>query len=355
MTESRIVKFDDSIFDTLSDVSSSDAEQESIQISSIAAAEDNKQMDGVQVDCHATENSGVSSILNRENFVHNKESSPIAIPSRRALKRSHKRYKEFEGMMRDPSVARWWKRRFDLFWRFDEGIKMDKESWYIVTPEEVARRQAEICTSNVVVDAYAGAGGNTIQFAQKCQFVIGIDNNLERLSSILQPNTRVYGVKSRVDCICGDVTGVLRALRTESISAIDTVFMSPPWGGPGYTKCSRLPPGSSSWNKRRRSEIILEEMTNPCSEIFDIDGQIPTLVDAVSAAKNLFLHRPSPRVAIYLPRNSSLGQLLKLGWSGENSEDSANRHEVKIEEYWLRGRRMALCVYIGDFEIPDEV
>lgn len=29
-------------------------------------------------------------------------------------------------MMRDPTIVRWWKRRFDLFWRFDEGIKMDK-------------------------------------------------------------------------------------------------------------------------------------------------------------------------------------------------------------------------------------
>lgn len=44
------------------------------------------------------------------------------------------------------------------------------ESWYSVTPEEVARRQAEVCASDVVVDAYAGAGGNTIQFALKCQF-----------------------------------------------------------------------------------------------------------------------------------------------------------------------------------------
>nr|CUU99697.1 hypothetical transcript [Hymenolepis microstoma] len=131
-----------------------------------------------------------------------------------------------------------------------------------------------MCTSDVVVDAYAGAGGNTIQFAQKCQF----DNNLERLTTILQPNTRVYGVEARVDYICGDVTGVLRALRTEPISPVDTVFMSPPWGGPGYTKGSRLLPGSSSWNKNRRREMILEAMTNPCPEIFDIDGQIPELV-----------------------------------------------------------------------------
>ena len=28
-------------------------------------------------------------------------------------------------MMRDPEILRWWKRRYDLFERFDEGIQMD--------------------------------------------------------------------------------------------------------------------------------------------------------------------------------------------------------------------------------------
>ncbi|VDL63625.1 unnamed protein product [Hymenolepis diminuta] len=355
MSGAHILKFDDSIFDTLSDVSSSDEEHESTVHSSIATMEDNTQLEDVQSDFNENVNSVATLVLNQENSSPTEESLSSSTPSRRTLKRRRRKYKEFESMMRDPTIVRWWKRRFDLFWRFSEGIKMDKESWYSVTPEEVARRQAEVCASDVVVDAYAGAGGNTIQFALKCQFVIGIDNNLERLTNILQPNTRVYSVQAGVDCICGDVTGVLRALRTEPTSAIDTVFMSPPWGGPGYMKTNRLPPGSSSWNKRRRSEMIMEEMTNPCPEIFDIDGYIPGLVGAVTAAKNLFLDRSSPRVAVYLPRNSSLGQLLKLGWGGENSEDSKNRHEVKIEEYWLRGRRMALCAYIGDFEITDEV
>lgn len=177
---------------------------------------------------------------------------------------------------------------------------------------------------------------------------------MERLTDVLQPNARVYGVQSHIDLICGDVTNILRCLRTQPVPVIDTVFMSPPWGGPGYLKANRLPPGSASWNKRRRGEMIAKEMANPCPEIFDMEGQIPFLSDAVVAAKRLFSSRTSPRVAVYLPRNSSLGQLLKLGWGGENLNDSTNRADVRIEEYWLRGRRMALCAYIGDFELPDE-
>ncbi len=28
--------------------------------------------------------------------------------------------------VRDPEISRWWKRRFDLFERFDEGIQLDR-------------------------------------------------------------------------------------------------------------------------------------------------------------------------------------------------------------------------------------
>ncbi|KAM7534148.1 hypothetical protein Aperf_G00000105232 [Anoplocephala perfoliata] len=336
------------IFVTLSDVSSTDEEKECFTSSSLPIAEDTTKL---------KDSSFVGKskrLLSEEETQHLEHFPSIQSQSRRSLKRRRKKFGEYEDMMRNPEILRWWKRRFDLFWRFDEGIKMDEESWYTVTPEEVARRQAEVCASDIIIDAFAGAGGNTIQFALKCKFVIGIDNNLERLTNVLQPNIRVYGVQSRIDCICGDVTSVLRAVRSSPISPIDTAFMSPPWGGPGYLGTSRLPPGSSSWNKHRRRQLILEELNKPCPNIFDMDGSIPGLLGAVAAAKSLFLNRPSPRLAVYLPRNSSVGQLLKLGWDGKNLENSENRHEVKIEEYWLRGRRMAVCAYIGDFEIFDE-
>lgn len=52
--------------------------------------------------------------------------------------------------------------------RFDEGIKLDRESWFSVTPEVVARHIAEKYQYDVVLDAFCGAGGNTIQFARTC-------------------------------------------------------------------------------------------------------------------------------------------------------------------------------------------
>lgn len=57
--------------------------------------------------------------------------------------------------------------RYDLFSRYDEGIKIDEEGWYSVTPEEIAIKHAERCRDKVVVDCFSGIDGNTtIQFAK---------------------------------------------------------------------------------------------------------------------------------------------------------------------------------------------
>jgi hypothetical protein len=42
------------------------------------------------------------------------------------------------------------------------------ESWFSVTPECIAEHIAERCRCDIVVDAFCGAGGNSIQFAFTC-------------------------------------------------------------------------------------------------------------------------------------------------------------------------------------------
>lgn len=54
-----------------------------------------------------------------------------------------------------------------------------------------------------MVDAFCGAGGNAVHFAQQCRHVIGIDNCLPRLL-LAQQNARVYGVADRLDLLCAD-------------------------------------------------------------------------------------------------------------------------------------------------------
>ena len=69
--------------------------------------------------------------------------------------------------------AKYWHQRHRLFSLFDEGIQLDLEGWYSVTPESIAIHIAERCRSDVVIDAFCGVGGNAIQFAMTCNHVIG--------------------------------------------------------------------------------------------------------------------------------------------------------------------------------------
>lgn len=70
---------------------------------------------------------------------------------------------------------KYWGQRYRYFSRFDEGVSMDKEGWYSVTPEAIARHIAERVCCDVVVDPFVGCGGNAVQFALVCHLVIAID------------------------------------------------------------------------------------------------------------------------------------------------------------------------------------
>ncbi|CAL4059739.1 unnamed protein product, partial [Meganyctiphanes norvegica] len=65
-------------------------------------------------------------------------------------------------------LQKYWAQRYRLFLKFDQGIQMDEESWYSVTPEMIAAHHAYRCSCDVVVDAFCGSGGNAIQLAYTC-------------------------------------------------------------------------------------------------------------------------------------------------------------------------------------------
>ena len=127
-------------------------------------------------------------------------------------------------------LRKYWYQRYRLWERYDqgEGIRMDEESWYSVTPENIARHIAERCRCDLVVDGFCGVGGNSIQFALTCERVIAIDIDPEKIR-LARHNARVYGVEERIEFIVGDFFSLI-----PSLHGADVIFLSPPWGGPEY-------------------------------------------------------------------------------------------------------------------------
>lgn len=122
----------------------------------------------------------------------------------------------------DRTLYKYWCKRFSLFSLFDLGIKLDRESWFSVTPEKVAIYTAMRCQCDVIVDAFCGAGGNTIQFAKTCKRVIAIDID-EKKIEMAKHNANIYGVAERIEFIVGDYFELASTLKA------DVVFLSPPW------------------------------------------------------------------------------------------------------------------------------
>ena len=63
-----------------------------------------------------------------------------------------------------------------------------------------------------MVDAFAGVGGNAIQFALTCDRVIAVELCLQRLT-IARHNAKVYGVAHKIEFICGDFLQLAPSLK----------------------------------------------------------------------------------------------------------------------------------------------
>jgi trimethylguanosine synthase len=180
---------------------------------------------------------------------------------------------------------KYWRQRYDLFSRFDEGVYMNAELWYSVTPEIVAifiSKFIHACDPEVktILDVFCGGGGNTIQMARYFDKAFGIDLNEEHLYCT-EKNADIYGVQDKIELYKGSwPDGIdddhMRTLQGE----VDFVFASPPWGGPGYKG----------------------------KDCFDL-----TLLQPISVKQLLeSFFKISPNVCLFLPRNSDLSQLSEV-------------------------------------------
>lgn len=201
----------------------------------------------------------------------------------------------------DISLKKYWNQRYRYFSKFDEGIKIDNEGIFSVTPECIAKHIANICACDTIIDPFCGVGGNAIQFAFTCKKVIAIDINPLKIE-YAKNNARIYGVEDRITFIVGDFFKLAPTLKA------DVVFLSPPWGGPNYIKV----------------------------EHYDINNMmLYSATDIWNTARTV-----TENIAFYLPKNTNILQLKELC------------EHVNIEYNYIKnGRRKkikAITAYFGE-------
>ncbi|XP_059971738.1 trimethylguanosine synthase [Mesoplodon densirostris] len=202
-----------------------------------------------------------------------------------------------------PELAKYWAQRYRLFSRFDDGIKLDREGWFSVTPEKIAEhiagRVSQSFPCDTVVDAFCGVGGNTIQFALTGKRVIAIDIDPVKID-LARNNAEIYGVADKIEFICGDFLQLASRLKA------DVVFLSPPWGGPDYAT----------------------------AEIFDISTMMsPDGFEIFRLSQKI-----TNNIIYFLPRNANIDQVASLAGPGG---------QVEIEQNFLNNRLKTITAYFG--------
>lgn len=227
---------------------------------------------------------------------------------------------------------KYWEQRYRLFSMYDHGIIIDEEGWYSVTPERIASHIAKKIWSSIftptphipakkrrklaakkrnalnnsssclLLDAFCGPGGNTIQFAAEAPpggIVFAIDIDPYKIA-MARCNSVVYDVSSRIEFIIGDSLKIAPRFRA------DAVFLSPPWGGPHY----------------------IAEHEYSLKDLQPVSGEV---------MYNTF-RAVSPNIAMLLPRNVSQAEAVSLAEKGQ---------PVEVEGNYLSGKLKTITTYYG--------
>ena len=208
-----------------------------------------------------------------------------------------------------PELKKYHEQRYRFFSKYDQGIKLDYDMWFSVTPECIAKHVAQQCGKAyykeelTIIDAFCGAGGNAIQFAalNKKVKVTAIDIDEKRLE-LCKHNAKVYGVLDQITFIHGDFMEISKILKNH-----DICFLSPPWGGPEYTG----------------------------QDIFKLSFMPIDYLKMFEEASRL-----SSSVVHFVPKNSDSGDCLRLCGFFEVKK-------VKFEKQFFGRKYKTLCCYYG--------
>lgn len=132
-------------------------------------------------------------------------------------------------------LKKYWFQRFKIWSKYDKGIWMTPDSWFGVTPEPIANKiaahiaESAPASATVIVDAFAGVGGNAIALARSGRWerVFAIEKDAKTLKCA-KHNAEVYDVAGKIFWLKGDCFEVMQRFKG---SGDVVVFASPPWGG----------------------------------------------------------------------------------------------------------------------------
>lgn len=171
-----------------------------------------------------------------------------------------------------------------------EALRITEEGKYSISRPDQAQAITElICTqieclgldpsSQEIVDATAGWGGNVINFQQHFKHVCAIEKDPAHFEA-LRSNIEAYGLTRSITLIEGDCLNTLRG----GDSRASIVFADPPWSQPGRHWDKTVPEWALFLSDRALAEDVTEMMKTKSVQLLVLKVPANFAIDAFMQA-----------------------------------------------------------------------
>jgi len=304
---------------------------------------------------------------------------------------------------------KFWAQRKRLFAKYDSGIKLDRESWYSVTPEVIANHIAlstvklikesskhkdiagetkfmngNVSRGGIVLDLFCGCGGNAIAFAKLCSkteisLVVCIDSDESKLRMAMH-NASLYDIPTeKMIFIHADAIFVLECYNSGKLnlmthvgkkidrniakkkndvnhcykfgdvdllpSSIDCIFLSPPWGGMEYMTMGNR--GYSLSNHMKISPMI----SAGHDKVDDLKPEIGNTSKNPSTKMSAINGEQLLAMTSKASKHKSVVFYLPRNMNGINFGHSAIKagyRKFEMEQNFLMGKLKTITVYLNE-------
>ena len=200
----------------------------------------------------------------------------------------------------------------------------------------IARHIASASSASkaILIDCFAGVGGNVIAFAQSERWkrIYAIEKD-PRALACAKHNAEIYGVRDRISWYEGDCFEILKT-ELVKLGPHSIVFASPPWGGKLFLV-------------RYKASLTIAGPGYRSDSVFDLAKMQPyTLTDLLYPFQQL-----TEDVVLYLPRTSDVRQLANKSSEGsktivmhycmEGASKVGRTYRSLASNLWLNHRRSA--------------
>lgn len=192
----------------------------------------------------------------------------------------------------------------------------------------------------MIIDAFAGVGGNTIALARSGRWerVFAIEKDPKTLKCA-KHNAEIYGVANKIFWLGGDCFEAISRFAGQKNTII---FASPPWGGM-----------SCHFGALKTAILIRPGTSYGEDDVFDLTKMEPYNLDKLYKG----LTKYSKELVLYLPRNSDLNQIARYVPEGQKLEVA--HYAIMAASKVCRADRMEkrdtdvnrLCAFISGISI----